>query len=96
MFALPGNVVFVSSSTQLSTSSETIIKIFKTPRKKVQSWPKIMGQSAIFLTNSFSVPPALDNAFMYSPKDSSCSELCKGEGVSAIDNESFNKVMATA
>ena len=29
---------------------------------------------------------------MYSPKDCSCSEHYKGEGVSANDNESLNKI----
>ena len=33
---------------------------------------------------------------MYSSKESSFSELYKGEGISAIHNESLNKVIATA
>ena len=67
----------------------------------LQSWPKIMGQFATYISKSFSAPPPLAMllrccVYVQSEGSQQLSTLRGGGGVSENDDDSLNKAMATA
>ena len=63
---------------------------------KESTIPAKNNETVIFLCPPCPAQCCYGTVFMYRPKDSRFSEHCVGEGVSVYDNESLNKVMATA